>query len=221
MTLLKQSSVNRTHSQPQACVLSGRTTTMPDRTPANVDADLQHAPAGKVARLRWMFALAAIIPVAGSSILLDPIPVKYYETASDKYWPVTCHNSVVSLEPQSRAAIQCTRYALRVRLLRGAALFRVQHDSSRSVVVLAGNAQVRDLGTVFSVHRYTDRTTVTVLEGAVQLSLLEKARHPVVGGPWASAADPVEEVTVWARERASVEDDMTSSHIASPERLTP
>jgi hypothetical protein len=89
MTLLKQSSVDRTHSQPQVCVLSGRTTTMPDRTPANVDADLQHAPAGKVARLRWMFALAAIIPVAGSSILLDPMPVKYYETASGKYWPVT------------------------------------------------------------------------------------------------------------------------------------
>jgi transmembrane sensor len=188
---------------------------MPDRTPANIDADLQHAPTGNVARFRWMFALAAIIPVAGSSILLDPMPVKYYETASGKYWPVTCHNSVVSLEPQSLAAIQCTRYALRVRLIRGAALFRVQHDSSRSVVVLAGNAQVRDLGTVFSVHRYTDRTTVTVLEGAVQLS------RPVVGGPWASAADPVEEVAVWARERASVEDDMTSSHIASPERFTP
>ena len=210
MNRLEQFPVQRTRSQPQVCLVSASTIAMPEPGLTARDATPQHAPLGKVARLRWIFALVAIIPVAGSWSFLDPMPVEYYETDAGRVWPVDCHNSVVWLQPQSRAAVQCTRYAMRVRLIRGAALFRVQHDASRSVVVLSGNAQVRDVGTVFSVERNSERTTVTVLEGAVQLSRLEKSPNTAAGGRWTQAADTVGEIVVRARERASVENDITS-----------
>jgi transmembrane sensor len=56
--------------------------------------------------------------------------------------------------------------------LNGEALFRVRHDSSRTFLVIAGNAKTVDVGTEFVVRAYSSDSTVdiAVSEGAVMVS---------------------------------------------------
>ncbi|QHL90470.1 hypothetical protein GVO57_06010 [Sphingomonas changnyeongensis] len=51
------------------------------------------------------------------------------------------------------------------RLERGEALFTIVHDEARPFEVHAGDAVLRDLGTVFDVVREPDRLRVAVAEG--------------------------------------------------------
>ncbi|TWA67229.1 FecR family protein [Azospirillum brasilense] len=69
----------------------------------------------------------------------------------------------------------------RVRILRGEAWFHVTRDPDRPFVVDGGAGAARVLGTQFSVRRESDRTTVTVGEG-----LVEVAAHRNADGnaPW-------------------------------------
>lgn len=62
------------------------------------------------------------------------------------------------------------RYRSRLRsreisLERGEALFTVVHDGWRPLFVQAGNAEIKDIGTTFSVRRKSDGVDVAVLEG--------------------------------------------------------
>ncbi len=61
----------------------------------------------------------------------------------------------VSLDENSRA----------ITLDRGEAYFEVRHDAEHPFVVTAGNHQVTDLGTEFSVRRDSDRVLVSLIEG--------------------------------------------------------
>jgi len=60
-----------------------------------------------------------------------------------------------------------------IRLVRGEALFVVQHDSTRPFWVRAGNAAVRAVGTEFAVRRRAESTDVSVVEGVVQVTTLD------------------------------------------------
>lgn len=55
--------------------------------------------------------------------------------------------------------------------LSGEAYFEVVHDAQQPFVVMAGNDEIRDLGTHFNVNAYCDEALVktTLLEGAVQI----------------------------------------------------
>lgn len=60
-----------------------------------------------------------------------------------------------------------------VRLTRGQASFQVRHDATRPFVVTAGDIEVTDLGTRFTVDRGTDATIVAVTEGSVAIHAAE------------------------------------------------
>src|ERR1700730_9464439 len=141
--------------------------------------------------VRAVCMLIAAVALVTSAIWLDPMRARYYETAAGQYQTINCSNSSITLSAQSRIAIQCTRGLVRVRLLRGEASFRTKQDASRSTLVLAGDAQVYDFGSRFSVRRSADRTTVTVVEGFVELSVQQLQRM-------------VDEKPIWAGERATV-----------------
>jgi transmembrane sensor len=150
------------------------------------------------------------IALASAASAIDPMHVHYYETSVGEHRTISCGNGSITLNTQSRIAVQCARTLLRVHLLRGEALFRVASDPSKTVTVVAGDAQIVNFGTVFSVRHREDQTTVTVIEGTVRLSVLEPIPHVssllVDGGrtrtpqPLRSVADMV----VWAGERGSV-----------------
>ena len=69
--------------------------------------------------------------------------------------------------------IQKTRDSFSVRVLSGEVVFRLRRTHAHSVVVTAGSAQIATTGAVYCVRVTPDRTSVTVAEGAVQLSALE------------------------------------------------
>jgi transmembrane sensor len=160
-------------------------------------------------RVRPVCLLVAAVALASTAIWLDPMHARYYETAVGQHRTLSCSDSSVTLNPQSRIAIQCTRSLLRVRLLRGEVSFQTAQDPSRSALVLAGDTQVHDFGSIFSVQRSADRTTVTVVEGLVELSITDPEQRgsmPRDGGD-GTAQQPrrtVDEVPVWAGERATV-----------------
>jgi ferric-dicitrate binding protein FerR (iron transport regulator) len=164
---------------------------------------------GRVPRIRWVCALAAVA-VAGISINgIEPMRVHYYETALGEHRTISCRNSLITLNTQSRLAIQCARNLLRARVLRGEAAFRIANDSSSAAIVSAGDAQVDGIGTTFSLRQDVDRSIVTVIEGSVTLSALDSGQHgtaAAAGGRARSVTSvpTIDEMPVWSGERSAV-----------------
>jgi transmembrane sensor len=78
--------------------------------------------------------------------------------------------SVVQLNTNSRVELHFSKEARDVRLLAGEALFVVAHDRARPFRVDTGTAIVQAVGTQFNLYRHQDRTTVSVIEGRVQIT---------------------------------------------------
>jgi len=83
--------------------------------------------------------------------------------------------SVLNLNTRSRVVIRFSKNAREVQLLEGEALFAVERDPSRPFSVVTQSAVIRVVGTQFNVYDRPDATTVSVVEGAVQVA---PAAHP-------------------------------------------
>jgi transmembrane sensor len=86
-------------------------------------------------------------------------------------------NSVLHLNTDSAATIRFGKTERLVVLTSGQADFEVSHEPDRVFRVIAGSAEVVDLGTKFDVHLEQDSTVVTVVEGRVAVGpspMLEK-----------------------------------------------
>jgi transmembrane sensor len=86
-------------------------------------------------------------------------------------------NSVLHLNTDSAATIRYGKTERLVVLTSGQADFEVAHEPDRIFRVIAGSAEVVDLGTKFDVHMEQDSTVVTVVEGRVSVGpspMLEK-----------------------------------------------
>ncbi len=78
--------------------------------------------------------------------------------------------SVLRLNTASRVEIHFARHERRLVLQRGEAYFEVAHDATRPFIVVAGDTQVRAIGTKFDVRRSGRATQVTLAEGRVQVA---------------------------------------------------
>ena len=138
---------------------------------------------GATAARRWQTAAITVAALGVASLALlvsrNPAPVA----------PVPAPESVTALHLVTRHGEQQTRrladdsllhlntdtdltirYSGRERLVtlaRGEVEFEVTHDPGRPFRVLAGAAEVRDLGTTFAVRTKGDSTVITVVEGRV------------------------------------------------------
>ena len=78
--------------------------------------------------------------------------------------------SIVTLNTNSEVAVKYSKELRQVHLLRGEALFDVAKNKKRPFIVLAGDAQVRAVGTSFSVSMLPQHPIqVLVREGVVEL----------------------------------------------------
>lgn len=78
--------------------------------------------------------------------------------------------SVMTLNTATKLEVRYTRHERLVRLIEGEALFDVAKDKSRPFVVRAGEAEVRAVGTSFTVSRLQDLPVqVLVREGVVDV----------------------------------------------------
>lgn len=77
--------------------------------------------------------------------------------------------STIDLNARSKVRIEFSRHLRNVELLEGQALFEVAHDVRRPFIVRSGPVMVRAVGTQFDVNRGRNGTTVTVIEGRVEV----------------------------------------------------
>jgi transmembrane sensor len=75
--------------------------------------------------------------------------------------------SVLHLNTDSAVAIRYSKNERLVTLTSGQADFEVSHEPDRVFRVIAGPAEVVDLGTQFDVHLEHDSTVITVVEGRI------------------------------------------------------
>ncbi len=160
--------------------IKGRGSESRDVSPANAMAPagttVEVGIAGKTNR-RWLFGLAAGVAVVAAGLWALPrLAEKSYATAIGEQRTVRLPDgSLLHLNTQSRIKVALSRDARRIELLRGEVLFDVARDQSRPFVVAAGEAVVKVLGTQFNVYRRDAETTVSVVEGRVQVDVGEKA----------------------------------------------
>jgi transmembrane sensor len=122
--------------------------------------------------------------------------------------------SIVYLNTQSRVEVQFSRKARNVRLLDGEAMFAVEHDAARPFRVISDDTVIRAIGTRFNVYRSNAGTTVSVVEGIVEISPTKfepqppSSRQPTIPAPVAVNTPVIAEVKrLGAGEQARVSHD--------------
>lgn len=141
---------------------------------------------------------AALAAAACAVVLLfwhfDPLSTlngQTFRTAHGERRSITlADGSGLELNTDSKAVVHYSRRARQVQLLQGQAVFTVQHSDERPFDVVVGNARIHDVGTQFDVRRFSDRATVSVLQGAVEVSVTGvDAAVPLHQGQQISYAD--------------------------------
>ena len=151
--------------------------------------------------------------VALSWFVLSP---ERYETDIGEQRSVLLDDgSLVTLNTASQIEVKYSDHRRFVRLVRGEALFKVAHEGERPFDVDTGNAVVRAVGTQFNVDRRDDRTTVSVVEGKVQV-IAEPAENTALPAPGGSPAQKPAETEILAAAQRVV---LTESGMGRPEPI--
>jgi transmembrane sensor len=100
----------------------------------------------------------------------------------------------VFLNTDTRIAVKYDKTTRRVELRRGEALFNVAKRSDWPFIVVAGDRQVKALGTAFVVRKDAERLAVTLVEGSVLVSpvlpALTALTQPAIDAPGAIEQTP-------------------------------
>lgn len=126
-------------------------------------------------------ALVAMLASVACGVLwwLGVIGGAVYTTGPGELRSVTLDDgSELSLASQTRLRVHFDAGMREIVLTRGEALFHVAKDPARPFIVLAGRTTARAIGTAFSVQRDAQQVVVTVGEGRVAVSQVERVRLP-------------------------------------------
>lgn len=93
---------------------------------------------------------------------------------------VLADNSVLHLNTDSAATVRYSPSERTVMLMAGEALLEVVHEPARPLRVLAGAAEIVDVGTQFDVRLQNEATLVTVVEGRVAVALRSNPGTPPI-----------------------------------------
>ena len=149
-----------------------------DRT---VNPDLLRAP-----RRYWSLAIAAsvalVLLAAGILVANSQLGWQRYETRIGGFSRIVLEDgSVIDLNTDSAVRVRLGSGRREVRLARGEGRFQVAHDPSRPFIVSAANADVRAVGTAFSVRlRQPQQVDVLVSEGIVAIDAARVSQPPPV-----------------------------------------
>jgi transmembrane sensor len=144
----------------------------------------------------------------------DGITAQHFETRhGEQLTRRLADNSVVHLNTDSAITVRYGKTERLVMLSSGQADFEVAHEPDRAFRVIAGSAEVIDLGTQFDVRLEHDSTVVTVVEGRVavgasnsgqnhpppfvQLSADQQIRVTAGEGPATPVAVDAQRTTAW------------------------
>jgi transmembrane sensor len=144
------------------------------------------APASTRRPRRWQrpAAMAASAAIVGLGLLwavpwLMPGSHTYDTAIGEQRTVRLTDGSVVYLNAHSQIRVDYSTTGRDIELTRGEAIFKVERDAGRPFRVHTEDAVVQALGTQFNIYRRRGGTTVSVLEGAVQVSPPASSRKAV------------------------------------------
>lgn len=173
-----------------------------------VNPDLLRPP-----RRYWSVAIAAglvlVMLAAGLFFANTQLGWQRYETRIGGFSRIVLEDgSVVDLNTDSEIRARIGSHRREVKLVRGEGRFQVAHDSSRPFVVSAANADVRAVGTAFSVRLRERRVDVLVAEGIVAIDATRISHAPPVHAGEAAVVLP-DQVSVRRLESWELESRMS------------
>lgn len=119
--------------------------------------------------------------VLGALFYLQRVPEELLTTQLGERKHVTlADGTVVDMNTATSLRVRMAGDSRTIVLERGEALFTVVHDASRPFKVQARNGVVRDIGTVFNVADDGRSVRVSVLEGAVEVTLDQRRERAAV-----------------------------------------
>jgi len=122
------------------------------------------------------FVAAALVAAIGAYTLRMPT----YSTRVGETFSATLEDgSRIQLNTDSVVRVRYSAGQRRIDLMRGQALFQVAHNAQRPFIVVAGDTQVRALGTRFDVRKIGQEVRVVLVQGSVEVS--DAAVRPT---PW-------------------------------------
>ena len=143
-------------------------------------------PTRDISSRRWVPAIASLAAVVLASLGLVSLwnagffapaaatgeaAVRYQAGHGEQLSLRLPDNSVLHLNTDSAVSIRYGKAERLVTLLSGEADFEVTHDAGRAFRVVAGSAEVVDMGTKFDVRLEDESTLVTVVEGRVAVGM--------------------------------------------------
>lgn len=139
--------------------------------PARVAPNIVSLAGGR--RGLWLMAGAAAAIAASLLLFLPqrnlapPLPQPYETQASETRRETLADGTTVDLNRGTAMTVAMTGRGREIRLDHGEALIYVAADPKRPLAVLAGGAEIRDIGTVFDVVRTSNQLFVGVEQGSV------------------------------------------------------
>lgn len=125
-------------------------------------------------RFRLSMALAAMLAVVSAGTYWWTfVRAEIFElhTATGEQRTATLPDgSTITLNTNTSTTIRLSGTERRVVLKEGEIWVTVAHEARRPFEVVAGNGTIRDIGTQFTIRKLSDRVTVTVAEGLVEVS---------------------------------------------------
>jgi transmembrane sensor len=107
---------------------------------------------------------------------------RYHTGVGERRVVPLADGSLMRLNTDTEVTVDLTPGLRSIRLSRGEASFDVAHDTARPFVVAASDAQVRAVGTAFTVRLRPDLTEVTVSQGVVGIREgVQPERHIAAG----------------------------------------
>ncbi len=156
--------------------------------PASTGDDVNEAsaPAAAASPRLWKWAAVLATAAIAATLALTTLPPRWQSYSTDAGEQRTVQlpdGTVVRLNMRSDIRVRFSREQRSIRLVDGEALFTVAHDPRRPFRVQSGASVIQAVGTAFNVLRRPLGTTVSVIEGVVQVSAAaDGITSP--DGPW-------------------------------------
>lgn len=145
---------------------------------APAEVERQNAGRAGLMRRRLAACIGALAIAAVLLIAMHPWGWKEFTTHVGEQRAVELQDgSIVHLNTASRVRVRLTDKARELQLIAGEALFAVRRDAHRPFKVHVDDSVIQALGTEFNVHRRAHDTKVSVLEGAVRISVESEERR--------------------------------------------
>jgi transmembrane sensor len=165
-----------------------------DRLRAEPGESTVLAPLRRVASGGWSrlgLIAAGLVVLVGGGVLTARLtaervapPIELATAVGERADHVLSDASTVRLNADSHASVAYSRAARDIYLRRGDAVFEVAKNPRRPFNVMAGDAKVTAVGTVFEVDKVDDAVEVRVFEGVVRVSQGSAPPRVLRQGEW-------------------------------------